>query len=532
MTFAATKRDALSGPSAVAPLNPQATEPDAPPTPVASIRGATTLASDFGAIASGRILSALLSFVTVLFTTRMLGPTGYGTVAFVGVVSTLVFTVSTAWTGISVRRYGREDLELRGKMNRLTWNRALIGAPLVTVIVSVVLILKIFGVLPGGLTWPLVWIAVGTGLANMVVDHWICLLETSGKMKVSAGGQVLSQMVYVGGLVALFVLSVRISPEVVLLLALGSATLLAIGVAPIVWRVGVMPLTADRQLLRRMLWLSTPVIGLMVSQYIFASVDIFVLSMFRSQHDVGVYAVAYQAYIVLSGVAVSATAVFVPLFVSLQMAGRRSLIERYLRSGVPQGLFLIAAVGGLVVPTVPLLVPIVFGHAFAAAATALSVLAIGLAFLFAAYLVAPILTLHEQTRTTAAINAVAAAINVAGDFLMIGVFHMGIVAPAAATSGALVFIFGAYYVRARNVLHIEVRLHIIVAAPLIAALTPTLLVGGVVGTLSGISGAAATSAAIIVWRSPFTRDDAGLIAKLDLPPIVKRVVLKLHFIVT
>lgn len=281
-----------------------------------------------------------------------------------------------------------------------------------------------------------------------------------------------------------------------------------------------------------MLWLSTPVIGLMASQYIFASVDIFILRIFRSQHDVGVYAVAYQAYTVLSGVAVSATAVFIPLFVSLQMAGRVSLIERYLERGVPQGLFVLCAVGGLLVPTVPVLVPIVFGHAFAAAAPALCVLAIGLSCLFAAYLVAPILTLHEQTRATAVINGMAAVINTVGDLVMVGVFHMGIVAPAVATSGALAFMFGAFYMRARRVLHLGGWPHIVAAVPLITALTPTLLVPGLAGLVGGVVGAAATSAAIIIWRSPFHREDLELISKLELPSVVKRVALKGAMLVT
>jgi O-antigen/teichoic acid export membrane protein len=460
----------------------------------------------------------------------MLGPAGYGTIALVGIVATLVFTASTAWTGIAVRRYGREDLEVGRTMNRLTWNRALIGAPLAAISVAAVLTLKFIGALPSSLTWPLVWIAIGSALVTMVVDHWVCMLETSGKMKVSAGSQVASQVLYVGILVALFVIARRASPQIVLMLALGCSCLLAIGVAPVLWRLGVVPPSIDRTLLRRMLRLSTPMIAFTVSQYVLASVDIVVLRMFRSQADVGVYAVAYQAYTVLSRVAVSATAVFVPLFVSLEMAGRRNLIERHLRRGVPQGTFLLAATGGLAIPLLPLLVPVMFGHRFEAAATPLSILALGLLCLFAGYLVSPILTLHEDTRAIAAITVVAAVINVAGDTLMIGVLHMGIIAPAIATSGALAFVFAVFYARAQQALDQDVRFDAWVVAPMIAGLVPTLAWGGVLGAVTGIAGAAVASAGIIMWRSPFSREDADLIAKLDLPEVIKRGVVKVIMI--
>ena len=321
--------------------------------PVESIRGATTVASDLATVATGRAALALLSAVSVLITTRMLGPAGYGTVALAGIIATLVYTVTSSWTGVSVRRYGREDLELRGTMSRLTWNRAIIGMPLAVVSIAAVIALKIFGGLPSAVTWPLVWIVIASALTTIVLDHWVCLLETSGRMRLSAVSQVVTQAVYVAILFAIFTLRGHGTPVLILAFGLGTQALLSLALVPFLWSLGLVPLAADRPLLRRMLRLSTPLIGFTVSQYVFASIDILVLRIFRSQADVGVYAVAYQAYTVLSRVAVSATAVFVPLFVSLELAGRRKLIERYLERGVPQGLLLIALAGGVAIPLLP-----------------------------------------------------------------------------------------------------------------------------------------------------------------------------------
>jgi O-antigen/teichoic acid export membrane protein len=351
-------------------------------------------------------------------------------------------------------------------------------------------------------------------------------------MKISAASQVLSQLVYVAVLVVLFASGTRATPEGILLLSLGSALILTVGVAPVVWRVGIVPVRIDRRMLRRMLWLSTPVIGLMVSQYVFGSIDIIVLRIYRSTRDVGIYAVAYQAYTVLSAAAVTATAVLVPLFVSLKTAGRDGLIKRYLERGVPQGLFMISVVGGVAVTPLGVMVPVVFGARFAEAATPMAILVVGLAFLFAAFLAAPILTLHERTRSTAVINAIATAINLVADFILIGVCHMGVIAPAIATSGALAFTFVVFYVRAERLVGIESAPDPFVGAPLVAGLVPVLVIHGIAGMVAGLLCVGVATAAVLILRPPFRRDDLEVVSKLELPGIVKKGLLKTIAFVT
>ena len=381
--------------------------------------------------------------------------------------------------------------------------------------------LKIFHALPSVLSWELVTLGLATALVTIVIDHWTCLLETSGKMKASAGAQVLAQTTYVVALGTFFLVSWHVSPALVLTLSLATSILLVIGIAPVIWRSGIVPIEVDRILLRRMLWLSMPLIGLVLSQYVLASVDIIILRMFRGQAEVGVYAVAYQAFGMLSAPATSATSVFLPLFVSIQIAGRRELIVRYLERAVPQLLFVMAVLAGFAAPLLPVVMPLVFGHDFARSAQPLAVLLIGVEALSAAYVIAPILTLHEQTRTTAKINTIAAVINVTGDLFMIGVLGMGIIAPAIATSVALVFMFAAFYARARKILERPVMPDVGVTAPLIAGLVPTFVLGGMVGAITGFVAVAVISATILVWRSPFNHEDLDLIDKLQMPAAVK-----------
>ena len=491
-----------------------------------SVRGVTRVAGDLAAVASGRAGLAVLSAVSVIFTTRILGPQGYALVGLVGILSTLVWTASSSWTSISVRRYGREDFELRGRMNRLTWNRAIIVAPLTLVCVLLVVVLRAAGALPLGLSWPLVLIAIGFSFALIVVEHFTTVLETSGRMQLSAGSQLLSQTGYVGVLVVLYVSAVRVSASRVLLFSLAAYSALGLCLIALTWKTAIVPAELDRPLLRRMLRLSIPMIGFMVSQYVFSSVDIVILKMCRTQADVGVYALAYQAYSVLSRVTQSGTIVLVPLFVSLDLAGRADLVVRYMQRSVAQGLFLIAALTAVVVSFLPLIVPLAFGRAFAAATTPMAILVAGLVFLFAQYLVAPVLTLNEQTRAMAVISALGTLLNLVGDVVLVAVLHMGILAPAIATSAALVFMFIGYYVFAARASNVKRQVPLLGAVPLAAALAPRLIWGGVAGTVIGFGAVIVTSVAIVRLGRPFGPEDAEMVAKLRLPEPVRRGALK------
>jgi O-antigen/teichoic acid export membrane protein len=322
-------------------------------------------------------------------------------------------------------------------------------------------------------------------------------------------------------LALLFVTTGDGTPQLVLALSLAATLVVAVAMVPVVWRVGMVPLQVDLKLLRRMLWLSIPLIGLLVSQYVLSAIDIVVLRLFRSEAEVGIYAAAYQAYTKLSLLAVSVTVVLEPLLVSLQIRGRRQIVVRYFERVVPQMLFAIMIFTGLLIPFIPLLVPVAFGPGFAASAGPLAVLSIGLVFLFGAYLVAPILTLHELTRPTAVITAVAAVINIVADFVMVGLLHIGIVAPALATSGALAYMFFAYFERARDVLDSPARLRWALFIPFLAGLGPTLIVGGWLGVLVGVGGVVVTALAIVTYRSPFMREDLDLIEAIRMPSVLR-----------
>jgi O-antigen/teichoic acid export membrane protein len=486
------------------------------------IRGLATVFSDFASQLGARLGSAVLSLVAVMITTRILTPAEYGEIAYFFVVATLIFTITSAWTSTAVSRYAREELETQGRMTAVTWGRLLIVAPLVAVAAAAVLLLKFSGALPPELTWPFVFLAVTYGVVWIALDHVVYLLEAAGRMKMSAVSLASQQALYVAGLVAIYVSGLGQTAFIVASLSLVSMALVTVASTALVWRVAIWPPRLNRPLLKRIVKLSLPLIAFTVSQYVLRSVDIVVLRALDGVAAAGVYAVAYQGYSVLAAVATAAPPLLTPLFVSLRAASRDALIERYLKRVVPQLSFVASVICGVLAPLATALMPLVFGARFADAAQPMAILLVPVLLLFTANLVAPILVLHERGGAIAVLNGAAAAVNLLGDLLTVGVLHMGPVGPAISTSAALLVIAIGFYGIAVRCVGVDAILNPLLLLPVVAGLLPALLLPPALGVVTAIL--ATLLCAVIVLRAarPFVRDDLQIVSALDMPQPLKR----------
>jgi O-antigen/teichoic acid export membrane protein len=491
------------------------------------VRGASTIVSDLASVSGARLVSAVISVATVIMTTRILVPAQYALVAYVTVVAALMFTTTSGWTAAAVTRYGREELELTGRMTSTSWNRLLLTAPLILTSIAVIVVLRVVGALPGEMTWLFVGLAILSGLLFIASEHIVTLLEAAGKMRLTAVALTLRQCMSTAVLLAILVSGRGRSPQTIIAVGAIALAIVVIFMTTRVWAVALWPPTIDRALMRRMLVFSIPLIAFSASQYLIQSVDIVILRAYGTRTEAGIYAVAYQGYGVLQQVAATATIVLTPLFVSLSAAKKQELIGRYVSRAIPQLVFLTAVAAALAVPFLGIAVPIVFGAPFAGAAEPLAVLFTAFVLYAYASFSAPILILNERTRAVAIINVTAAVVNVAGDILFVGPLRLGVLGPALATSLALAVIAVGYQIVAERCT--ETRggsRRVVLLAPLFMTTLLALLVRPGIAIAVGIPAAILATAAILRWASPFDPSDADLIAKLDMPSTIKRLVLR------
>jgi O-antigen/teichoic acid export membrane protein len=490
----------------------------------AGVRGGGTVFSDYSAILAARLGSVVLSLCSVLMSTRILQPTGYGIVAYFTVVAMLIFTVTSAWTSTAVARYGREELERDGSMTGVTWARFTLTVPLMVVATICVPLLKVAGALPAAFPWSLTVLAVVFGALCVASEHVTYMLEAAGRMKLSAVGMLLQQALVVAGLAVILVVGGR-SPVTIAWLSVGATLAVTLAFGWQIRRVAFWPPLFDRALLKRIVAFSLPMVAFTVSQYVIRSVDLVVIQAYGSAVSVGVYAVAYQGYTVLQSLAAAAPPVLTPLFVSLQEANNDTVIRRYLERVVPQITFAASVAAGLCIPLIPVFVPIVFGRAFADASTPLAILMVAWVLFFVSNLLAPIIVLHERTRAVGAINVAAAVANIVLDVILIGPLDAGITGAAIATTVALGMIVAVYLRTARSC--VRARSHLwIVATPVVAGLVPALTLDGAAAVGAGVAAVAASAAVIQILIRPFAAEDANLVAALDIPGPVKRIVLR------
>lgn len=476
-----------------------------------------TLVGDFTSVTGARLGTLVLGLVSVILTARLLSPAGYAVIAYMTLGATLMLFMAAGWSGAAVMRYGREELERTGTMQRTAWARFAMTVPILILVSAALLGLKAGDVLPEEFTWTFVWLTLWLGVFTVVGEQLLVVLDASGRMRISARAAAGRQALLVAGLLVIAISGSGQSTLTVAWLTLGVAALLTIGLVVPLRQLVLRRPRLDRPQLRRILLFSLPLIAFSASQYGMRSVDIVVLRAYRPASDVGVYALAYQSYMMLQMLATTATIVLIPLFVSLHEAGRSELIVRYFERLVPQGVFAASVVGGLLAPLVSVAVPLIFGSSFADAARPLSLLAAALVLFTIASLLAPILMLYERTGETSVINAVALAVNVAGDLVLVGWLNVGIEGPAIATVAALGVIVYGYFLVARRDLETPLVPPLVLLLPLVAAVLPAVLLPTTVGVPLGLAGAMAV-AALVLWRVPlFSEQDAELIARLDLP---------------
>lgn len=486
-----------------------------------SVRGLNTLVGDVASVTGARIAGLALAIVALVLTTRLLGPAEYAVIAYVAVGATLVLYASAGWSATAVTRYGREELERTGGLHRTSWARTALTAPLVAASSALLVALKAGDVLPLEFTWTFVWLTIVLGSFIVIADHLAVLLETAGRMRVSAVALAGRQALLAIGLLVIAISGAGRSPLGVVSLSIGVAILLAIALALPLRHLALWPPRLDRAQLRRVLLFSLPLVAFTASQYGMRSVDIVVLRAYRPPADVGVYALAYQGYTMLQQVATTVTIVLVPLFVSLREAGRSELVARYFRRLVPQATLLAAMAGGALAPLIVLALPLVLGDAYSDAARPLAVLTAALVLFAVASLLAPVLVLHERSGATAAVNMVALGVNAVGDIVLVGPLNAGVMGPAIATVAALAVIVGGYLMVARRDLGVGPVAHPALLAPVVAGVLPAVLLPAAVGVPLGAAAAVLTSA-LVLWRVPlFLPEDLDLIGRLDIPEPIR-----------
>jgi O-antigen/teichoic acid export membrane protein len=205
----------------------------------------------------------------------------------------------------------------------------------------------------------------------------------------------------------------------------------------------------DRTLVRRMLLFSLPLIPSSLIGYLSRNyLDAFFIARFLTTADLGIYGVAYLIAGTTMQLPLLAGSLLMPLFVTLQTAGRTRSIARVIREVLPL-LTLVWTTACMVFATMAsYLLPLIFGDQFRAGATLLWPLMLSAALAGPALMgYFPLLNAQGLTYIMTVNAGIAAAVNVGLDVLLIPRF--GLSGSAWATAAAYLCGIGAISVMIR-----------------------------------------------------------------------------------
>jgi O-antigen/teichoic acid export membrane protein len=396
-----------------------------------SVMGASVgVSSGIARLAISRALTIVLQFFTLALMARVLGPSGYGLIAFglalfvyIGLTNDLGLTI------LGAREHGTPD-DLARTRGALLGARVFLTAAVV-VVVAIVLIL-----FPLSAEGRLVGVILTLGFVSSSLNvRWVMQAdERFGSIALADG---------IGSCVQLLVtvLFVRGPDDIgwaavaVVAMPVTSTGILALR-AGLVRRV---PVTLSREsihLVRR----AAPLGVALLATALYYSADSVLLGIFRGSDQVGYYAAAYRVVLACLAIPVVVHSVLLPVVARLQRTDPTSSTETL--EGASQGLVWIAlpiAVGTAL--TAGTVVRVVFGNAYEPSGPVLALLIWSCVTVSSNVPFAVLMLARNQDRRYMAVTVLGATVNLLANLMMIPIF--GMIGAAVTTLASELIVLGA-----------------------------------------------------------------------------------------
>jgi len=418
-------------------------------TATAEIVGQRSLFSNYAILVSQTLLAAGISFISSVFTFRILSVQGIGIAAiYVSVLNSIV-GLFLMWPVAGFVQYGREEFD---KTKRLEWTfgstSALVGLLLVMSMMACLLLRE---PLMQYIGLPFIWIGL------LVLD--ILLRTLNGMLNqtfyVTARIKVISILSLLQPLLMLiFVLYVWLSigaiPVTTYLLVSASLSAMTFVSSLLFSKEYLFPFHFSLLKIKEILRFSGPLYGAAIFSFIYEQFDFLVINHYRPTEQVAYYTLAYRLYTFITMLPLLSTNLLYPIMISYRNLGQKTLFQRYSSRIIPQLLFFWTIGCITVLLIMPLAIPLSFGKAYKYSIPCFSVFCLAAILQFTLAFHSPIITSHQRVDWCMKVNLVGTVIIALGNLLFIP--SMGILGASLSTLISYAFNSIAYaYLTARLV---------------------------------------------------------------------------------
>jgi O-antigen/teichoic acid export membrane protein len=397
--------------------------------------GVRSLFGDLLNVASSHIVLILLGLISSVLSTRILGKEGYGFISLFGMVTGVMFLLTSNWTIAAVLRFGREEYDKKGKLNHTFWARNIILIPCLASGFVVAYLLR--GKITNYVDMPkwALWLMMGSVLvveAQTYVDY---ILQATHRMKVYAVTRIFRSVVSIVGLTVIFLglLNQTYLTVIVMGICTGAASTFFLILFLFPSRT-LLPLKTDRGMLKEVFLFSYPIIIGNTAAYVVNWIDVVFIKYYYAIADVGGYQLSYNIFSLVDGIVGTVNVLMAPVLISFIAAKREDLIIHYGTRLVSQGVLLWSVVVGVGISIAPIFFQIIYGKDFFISATYFQFLAVGLFFSSLLYFYSGVISAYKLMKFDMVVNITRAMVNLIGNLLLVpGIGPLG--AALANTAG-------------------------------------------------------------------------------------------------
>ena len=360
------------------------------------------------------------SLASLSLLSRALGPATFGLVTVFLSVVHLVFNVAVNWGQSALVRYGKEEVLRTGRLAETFWARqVLMVAGLGGIGLGLLLareVVRDYLAGAAGLAWAVLPFVVVLAYADL--GAWT--LQAIGRIGRYGAALVARQSLLLGG--ALLIASGWVPADVTAALAVevaGYLALLIVVRAAYAPRL-VLPFRVSPTRVRVVWSYSWPVLASLLSGYLVTWFHVIAIHRFLSPQDLGHYQAAFRViFLVGEGLGAVAT-VLLPLLVAVQAGGRRRDVDEfYLGRLTPQLAFAWGLVTMALVVLAPLVVPAMFGPAYAPALPVATLLLAGLGAQMPTVMYSVVFSAYGRLRWPMLVAMATGVANVTGLWLVV-----------------------------------------------------------------------------------------------------------------
>ena len=467
---------------------------------------------NYSALVGSQVVNVVLGVVVVSLGTRLLGPSGWGSVALTLATAQLFFTLGVNWMMPPLVRFGVEALQ-RGTSRTLLASWLAVGGP--------VLLLTVLA------AWTLTPLLVGTAAATAAIPALVAplvvimataraiehLVQASERFRAYAVALTVGRITYLAGLITFAVAGAATPATVLACFIAGTLAQAGVGLGAVE-----RPLRSlgrvDPGLVRRVVIYAAPGVVSSAAGYASDWIDLLIIQAYGTTGEVGLYHLAYQTMNLACAPAAALTMLATSRLTSWRARGADPIVQRYLVRLVPLAavVWALAVLAGSL--TAPWLFRALFGADFAAAAQIFSLLLGAAAFQIVTSCCGPVLAAYDLVNKMPRVLVLMAVVNLAGDLLLVP--RWGMVGAAAATVASFA-VSSALYLEIANR-----RLGVTSRAPLVPPLIamPALLAPLFGHTVLHLALVVVSAGAIVLWARRAriaAADDAILLDDMSLP---------------